>query len=227
MLISSYSIQKVLTSRPDLRRCYHASLFSLTQIHNIHIQLSIYSWLQLSIYNPFRLSLKNKKMVKLEHPVLCILFHLKPLKKAQSSQHHISFHLFQPNYLSKSLSSFQAEHYLISPWWLETTLQAQVLVAGPEKGSLLIYSHDISQIYYECVYAELQNCLCHLAIASLSDASRVYFKRKNSMKKRHEFAISKEKCHARMIYFVPSLIRPLIGRTLSHPDLTNIGRHRQ
>ena len=145
---------------------------------------NIYSWLQLSIYNSFRLSLKNKKMVKLEHPVLCIVFHLKPLKKAQSSQHHISFHLFQPNHLSKSLSSFQAEHYLISHWWLETTLQAQVLVAGPEKGSLLIYSHDISQIYYECVYAELQNCLCHLAIASLSDASRVYFKRKNSIWKK-------------------------------------------
>lgn len=38
-------------------------------------------------------------------------------------------------------SSFQAGHCLISPWWLETTPQAQVLGCRTREGSLLIYSH--------------------------------------------------------------------------------------
>lgn len=124
--------KKVRTSRPDLR-C-HASLFSLTQIHKhtctnlsinpcyhmsiFHLSFfkrhilfhpKIYVYIYLSTpnsptsYNSSRLSPKNKDSV-----LYCTSFITS--RNPPSSQHHLSFHLYLPIHLQKSLSSFKLDN---------------------------------------------------------------------------------------------------------------------
>lgn len=120
--------------------CYHMSILYLrifkknaTSYFILNIYTSIYL-LQLSNCNSSRLSPNNKKgqigisstyisnvcpsLITIKNPIIS------------------TSHLFSPLTIyshSKSLPPFLAGHCLISPWWVEMTPQAQVLVAEPEK----------------------------------------------------------------------------------------------
>lgn len=145
--------------------CYHVSIFHLssdTIFYSIqtYIQLSIYSNFQFTTRLVFPSRIKNGQ-IGISSVMYCISS-VTTKKVPIISTSHL-FSPFQTYSFFKIFVIFPSR--TLSDIALMTWDDASSTGAGcrTREGS----SQDISQIYYKCIYACMQNCLCHLATASL------------------------------------------------------------